>query len=957
MTLSIKKVNRSLIKLLVFIFLALITNNFNQAKAAFVPVQCQSGACNLNLRINDNDISKVFPEAYPGFRIRLDLRPLRVNSVDSDHFRIFVYENTSSGVNIISSLNIKFPRKRSKLRNSLVIIDIPEFIGTKVFSLDIYKNNGDLSSTYRTTLNGFGNINSSTQNTQGIIYGQNLSGLVPSSTGFNLASNILETRTCPDDSFSDCNLEELFFHNFSVEASTIQEARQMTLLKEEDGTIKLRVPVVASRRLRSKRISSVKKDEFISADDPNVNPDPSLVNNQPVSISQVDELNIGVSGDASNFSIDPVNDELELSINNSAANLSFKNNSIGFDSTNHLAALDLERGTETNKPSIKLNNSPISNPPRNGSFEYSNNNLYFTANGVRELIVLDPSNQFSPNSINVDVKANLAGNANTLGNNSSSFFTNASNLNSGTISINHLPTITQIERLFNENTSKSMVLTGADDILMTSQADVNLTLPSSGTLATTNDLPITIPVNSIDSAKIIDDNLLSEDFSDNSITNDKIASLNASIINIGTVDIARLPNRDISDITNLTTELNDKLEITGIEDNLSSTNTNTALSANQGKVLKDLIDLLGNGFGTVNQNLSSTDIDFQEYHSVFTKTIDQNETFTAINLQQGHRAYLILQGEFNANFPSYFNLLQGTYNPEAINVIQLDVINDQARSELVHMKIFNLPRIDLLLSVRKVNTAYNGPCLRVRRSSDDAEANIYFTSSGDVDTTSLLNFVGAGNDGFVTKWFDQSFNGYHVEQSSPSLQAQIVNSGVLISSDNTIAALEFANDFLANADLQISPSFSILAVVASTVASQDESQNFIMHQGDNANGNGRGLFLENDLDPAAWNGSSAQKQQGANLNSNESYLIHYNFDEGNFIGTGKLYLDSNEVNDANLPAGGAASNNSFKVGRRSDQNNSYAEVKIQEIRIYNRSLSDTFRQDIESSINGYFNLY
>ena len=273
------------------------------------------------------------------------------------------------------------------------------------------------------------------------------------------------------------------------------------------------------------------------------------------------------------------------------------------------------------------------------------------------------------------------------------------------------------------------------------------------------------------------------------------------------------------------------------------------------------------------------------------------------------------------------------------------------------MKIFNLPRIDLLLSVRKVNTAYNGPCLRVRRSSDDAEANIYFTSSGDVDTTSLLNFVGAGNDGFVTKWFDQSFNGYHVEQSSPSLQAQIVNSGVLISSDNTIAALEFANDFLANADLQISPSFSILAVVASTVASQDESQNFIMHQGDNANGNGRGLFLENDLDPAAWNGSSAKKQQGANLNSNESYLIHYNFDEGNFIGTGKLYLDSNEVNDANLPAGGAASNNSFKVGRRSDQNNSYAEVKIQEIRIYNRSLSDTFRQDIESSINGYFNLY
>ena len=48
-----------------------------------------------------------------------------------------------------------------------------------------------------------------------------------------------------------------------------------------------------------------------------------------------------------------------------------------------------------------------------------------------------------------------------------------------------------------------MVLAGAD-IILTSQADVNLTLPSTGTLATTNDLPIVVPVNSVNSTTIVD---------------------------------------------------------------------------------------------------------------------------------------------------------------------------------------------------------------------------------------------------------------------------------------------------------------------------------------------------------------------------------------------------------------------------------------------------------------------
>ena len=760
--------------------------------------------------------------------------------------------------------------------------------------MDFYSNDGNLNSTYSTAVNGFGSTQNKLQNSQGIIYGQNLSSLVPAQLGVTVPNSALDTRVCADDSFNDCNLDELFFHNFAVEASTIQDPRKTSLLRDEDGTIRLRVPVSGFRRKRARRISSVKKETLLSANDPAISQDPNLVNNQPVSVSQVDELNIGSSTFA-NFSIDDINQELELDINNSRNSLVFNRDSIGFDPNSPQATVDLERGTKTDIPSILVNGSPLSNPPKNGTFEFNNGDLYFTANGVRELILLDPNNQFAGPGSTVNLKANLAGNANTLGGNNSNFYLDASNLNAGIIDVSHLPNVNPIERLYNDSRNHSMVLAGADNIILTSQADVNLTLPSTGTLATTNDLPIVVPVNSVNSTTIVDNNLLNEDFANNSISADKLDDLDASVITSGIVDPLRLPNRDINEINNLNSELDDKLEVIDIEDNLISTSTNTALSANQGRVLKNLIDALIGGFGTINTNLIGTDIDFTEFHSVYSKTLSQNENFTASNLTQGHKAFLILDGEYTINFPSYFNLLEGAYNPEAINIVQLDIINDQVSSELVHMKIFNLPKIELLLSVRKVNQAYNGPCVTVRRSSDNATQNIYFLPNGDLDTASLLSFAGSG-DAYVVKWFDQSFNGYHVEQNTSSLQPQIVDTGSLLLTDNSFASIEFSNSFLQNTDLRIAKSFSLFSVAATAVASQSETQNFIINQGSNASFLSRGLLYEQDNDFVAINGFTTQSKQSSGFNINESHLLNYNYSETSL--NGKLFIDSATVNNS-----------------------------------------------------------
>lgn len=81
-------------------------------------------------------------------------------------------------------------------------------------------------------------------------------------------------------------------------------------------------------------------------------------------------------------------------------------------------------------------------------------------------------------------------------------------------------------------------------------------------------------------------------------------------------------------------------------------------------------------------------------------------------------------------------------------------------------------------SLRKLRIAYTGAAIRVRRSSDSAEQDIGFDGAGNLDTSALTTFVGAG-DGLVTTWYDQSVNARHATQTTAGNQPQIVSSGVV----------------------------------------------------------------------------------------------------------------------------------------------------------------------------------
>ena len=70
--------------------------------------------------------------------------------------------------------------------------------------------------------------------------------------------------------------------------------------------------------------------------------------------------------------------------------------------------------------------------------------------------------------------------------------------------------------------------------------------------------------------------------------------------------------------------------------------------------------------------------------------------------------------------------------------------------------------------------------VRVRRDNDDTEAD--FTAT-EVSDGTLAAWVGAGNNGLVRTWYDQSGNNQHLNQATNSAQPLIVSNGVVVFDD------------------------------------------------------------------------------------------------------------------------------------------------------------------------------
>ena len=113
--------------------------------------------------------------------------------------------------------------------------------------------------------------------------------------------------------------------------------------------------------------------------------------------------------------------------------------------------------------------------------------------------------------------------------------------------------------------------------------------------------------------------------------------------------------------------------------------------------------------------------------------------------------------------------------------------------------------------LRRLQNAYRGAAIRIRRSSDNAEMDIGFSANA-LDIVSLLKFVGGG-DGSISTWYDQSGNGKHaVSTARPTL----VSSGVLQTMNGKPAALFAGASYLTASAVTVPQPYSEYAVVSPT---------------------------------------------------------------------------------------------------------------------------------------------
>jgi hypothetical protein len=261
------------------------------------------------------------------------------------------------------------------------------------------------------------------------------------------------------------------------------------------------------------------------------------------------------------------------------------------------------------------------------------------------------------------------------------------------------------------------------------------------------------------------------------------------------------------------------------------------------------------------------------------------------------------------------------------------------------------PNAAVAYSLRKLRTAYSGSAIRVRRAIDNAEQDIGFDSSGNLDTTALLSFVGTGalDNGFVTTWYDQSGNGNNANQ--PTLltsQAQIVSAGTVITDPITLKPTTTWTTDRYTLTNGISPNTRYLSI---GVLNRTANSNVIAHigvAGSISGINGQQTFL--------WSATT-----GTLRSDMFSGLAHgTNISTGAFITTSEknssnlktAYLNSNAllVTATQAPSTGANINSFGQAG------GNFTTCQYQEY-IYWNSEQSANRVAIETAINNYYNVY
>lgn len=258
-------------------------------------------------------------------------------------------------------------------------------------------------------------------------------------------------------------------------------------------------------------------------------------------------------------------------------------------------------------------------------------------------------------------------------------------------------------------------------------------------------------------------------------------------------------------------------------------------------------------------------------------------------------------------------------------------------------------------SVRRLSSTYEDSLIEVRRSSDNTTQDIGYDSNGDLDTSALLSFVGAG-DGFVRTWYDQSGNANDAQQTTTSAQPQIVSSGSTITENSKPCVLFDGSTDILTASYSIGSDVTIFNVTTHTNAPTANEDAWSLCDSPSAYNRyelrADGTVFEYFIRESSGDGGSFVSETIETQDTNQNLFSSALLSSTNYAWT-------NGVNKINASATGLSMPNSTVIalgGLFTTTPLFFLDGNIQEFILY-PSDQLTNRTAIETDINTYYSIY
>lgn len=259
---------------------------------------------------------------------------------------------------------------------------------------------------------------------------------------------------------------------------------------------------------------------------------------------------------------------------------------------------------------------------------------------------------------------------------------------------------------------------------------------------------------------------------------------------------------------------------------------------------------------------------------------------------------------------------------------------------------------------------YDNALLRVRRSSDNAEVDVFVDSNYQLSLnsnitsrtsgTTLSTWIGS-NNGFVVTWYDQSGSGRNAAQSTPVNQPQIVSSGSILTLNSKPSILfDGSNDSLVNISNLINttnPVISTFIVINKTAVGSFSSPFMIGNVAGNFYFPHRSNSTTNEIQFRANGAASSTINSGVNYTSSQELIS--TTDSGSNI---NIFKNTNNIVNGTSSIGVFSENAGFNIGAVNGSASGLWTGNIQELIVYTSNQS-TNRLNIQTNINSHYGIY